>query len=46
MTQSHDFSDDMKRFFDINKIIFRAFFRERNASNDDLNVNTIEKKTS
>jgi hypothetical protein len=46
MTQSHDSSDDLTRFLDIDEIVFRALFRERNASDDDLNVNEIEKKTS
>jgi hypothetical protein len=46
MTQSHDFFDDLMRFLDIDEIIFRALFRERNASDDDLNMNEIEEKTS
>jgi hypothetical protein len=46
MTQSHNFSDDLMRFFDIDEIIFRAFFRERDASDDDSDVNEIEERTS
>jgi hypothetical protein len=46
MTQQHDFSDDLICFFDIDEIIFRALFRERNASDDDSNVNEIEERTS
>jgi hypothetical protein len=46
MTQSHDSSDDLMRFFDIDEIIFRALFRERSASNDDSDVNEIEEKAS
>jgi hypothetical protein len=46
MTHLHDSSDDLTRFFDIDEIVFRAFFRERNASNDDFDVNEIEEKES
>jgi hypothetical protein len=46
ITQSHDFSNDLTRFFDIVEIIFRALFRERDALNDDFDVNKIEKKIS
>ncbi len=46
MTHSHDFFYDLTRFFDVIEIIFRALFRERNASNDDFDVNEIEEKIS
>jgi hypothetical protein len=46
MTQSHDFFDDLIYFLDIDEIIFRVLFRERNASDDDSDVNEIEEKTS
>jgi hypothetical protein len=46
MTQSHDFSDDLMRFLDIDEIIFRALFRERSASDDDSDVDEIEEKTA
>jgi hypothetical protein len=46
ITQSHDSSNDLMRFSDIDEIIFWILFRERNASNDDSNVNEIEEKTS
>jgi hypothetical protein len=46
MTQSHDFSDDLMRFLDIDEVIFRALFRERSASDDDSGVDEIEEKTA
>jgi hypothetical protein len=46
MTQSHDLFDDLICFLDTDEIIFQALFRERSASDDDSDVNEIEKKAS
>jgi hypothetical protein len=46
MTQSHDSFDDSTRFFDIDEIISRVFFREQSASDDDSDVNEIKKRAS
>jgi hypothetical protein len=46
IAHSHEFFDDLTRFFDVIEIIFLAFFRERNAFDDDFDVNEIEKRIS
>jgi hypothetical protein len=46
IAHSHEFFDDLTRFFDAIEIIFLALFRERNAFVDDFDVNEIEKKIS
>jgi hypothetical protein len=46
IAHSHEFFDDLTRFFDVIEIISLALFRERNASDDDFDVNEIEEKIS
>jgi hypothetical protein len=46
IAHSHESSDDLTRFFDAIEIISLALFRERNASDDDSDVNEIEEKIS
>ncbi len=46
IAHSHESSDDLTRFFDVIEIIFLAFFRERNASDDDFDANEIEERIS
>ncbi len=46
IAHSHEFSDDLTRFFDVIEIIFLILFRERNAFDDDFDANEIEKRIS
>jgi hypothetical protein len=46
IAHSHESFDDLTRFFDVIEIIFLALFRERNASDDDFDVNEIEERIS
>jgi hypothetical protein len=46
IAHSHEFFDDLTRFFDVIEIIFLTFLRERDAFDDDFDVNEIEKKIS
>jgi hypothetical protein len=46
IAHSHEFSDDLTRFFDVIEIIFLIFLRERNAFDDDFDANEIEKRVS
>ncbi len=46
IAHSHEFSDDLTRFFDAIEIISLALFRERSAFDDDFDMNEIEKKIS
>jgi hypothetical protein len=46
IAHSHEFLDDLTRFFDAFEIISLALFRERSASDDDFDVNEIEEKIS
>jgi hypothetical protein len=46
IAHSHEFSDDLTRFFDAIEIIFLALFRKRNAFDDDFDVNEIEERIS
>jgi hypothetical protein len=44
IAHSHEFFDDLTRFFDIIEIISLTLFREQNAFDDDFDVNEIEEK--
>jgi DNA-binding NtrC family response regulator len=46
IAHSHEFSDDLTRFFNVIEVIFLTLFRERNAFDDDFDVNEIEEKVS
>ncbi len=46
IAHSHEFSDDLTRFFDVIEIISLALLRERNAFDDDFDANEIEKRIS
>jgi hypothetical protein len=46
IAHSHEFSDDLTRFFDVIEVIFLILFRERNAFDDDFDVNEIEERIS
>jgi hypothetical protein len=46
IAHSHKSFDDLTRFFDVIEVIFLAFFRKRNAFDDDFDVNEIEEKIS
>jgi hypothetical protein len=46
IAHSHEFFDDLTRFFDVIEIISLALLRERNAFDDDFDVNEIEEKIS
>ncbi len=46
IAHSHEFADDLTRFFDVIEIVSLDLFRERNASDDDFDVNEIEERIS
>jgi hypothetical protein len=46
IAHSHESFDDLTRFFDVIEIIFLTLLRERNASDDDFDVNEIEERVS
>jgi hypothetical protein len=46
IAHSHEFFDDLTRFFNVIEIISLILLRERNAFDDDFDVNEIEKRIS
>jgi hypothetical protein len=46
IAHSHESFDDLTRFFDAIEIISLALFRERDAFDDDSDVNEIEERIS
>jgi hypothetical protein len=46
IAHSHEFFDNLTRFFDVIEIISLILFRERDAFDDDFDVNEIKERIS